>query len=217
MEGRPPCPQSRTWRGGAKSPLHSPEARTEQAPAATGGLSSPSLTPHKRSSVLGRTGREGDSLINPTAEMVVHQSPPPITLPDLSSNEGSANKQSLPESSAYDQGEDPFELCLALERLSGSESPRPVVMGVHDAQPDRSRPQTNCVRGSIADDTAMSVGPDTGSGDPAAGTSAAWSGESLAQEWNSGRVCSTMHEHACSHMRPICTHEMHVHMRGKRT
>jgi len=217
MEGRPPCPQSETWRGGANSPLRSPEARTEQAPVATGSLSSPSLTPHKRSSILSRTGREGDSLINPTAETVVHQSPPPIMLPDLSSNERSANKQSLPKSSADDQAEDPFELCLALERLSGSESPRQVVMGVYDAHPDRSSPQTNCVRASIADDTALSMGSDTGSGDPASGTSAAWSGESLAQESNSGRCCSTMHEHTCRHMNPICTHEMHVHMRGKCT
>ena len=107
-EGRPPSPQSGTRRCGANSP------------AVTGSLRSPSLTPltpHKRSSSLSQTGSEGDPLINPTAEMVVHQRPSPVTLPDLSSIEGSANKQSLPKSSADDQAEDPFELCLALERL----------------------------------------------------------------------------------------------------
>ena len=285
-EGRPPSPQSGTRRCGANSP------------AVTGSLRSPSLTPltpHKRSSSLSQTGSEGDPLINPTAEMVVHQRPSPVTLPDLSSIEGSANKQSLPPSSADDQGEeDPLELCrksvdlqvggmrlraaspstrpgtlqrgpgaepavvvqselaartaessmgrgsevlLALERLSGSGSPGQVVMGVHDAQPDRSSLQTKCVRGSmidmppllnssddddlyvaqpaarpkpaksdvrddvgisvahpagsaVADDTVLSVGSDTGDGDPAAGTSAAWSGESLAEESNSGPAFS---------------------------
>ena len=56
-----------------------------------------------------------------TAELglVHHQSPPPITLPRLSSNEGVENKQYLPKCSA-DQGvEDPFELSRESEDLQG--------------------------------------------------------------------------------------------------
>jgi hypothetical protein len=152
MEGRPPRPPSGTRRGGAKSPLppgDSPEASAEYAPAATGSLRrrSPSPTPHKRSSSLSRTGR--DPLINPVGGTRLRSASPssrPGTqqrgqdADPVGASGGTLPPVVLAACGAESSMRRGSEVLLALERLSGSESPGQVVMGVREMQPDRSSP-----------------------------------------------------------------------------
>ena len=74
--------------------------------------------------------RQNSPMVTAELGLVHHQSPPPITLPRLSSNEGVENKQYLPKCSA-DQGvEDPFELSRKSQDLQGVAISLPLGSGV---------------------------------------------------------------------------------------